>query len=1773
MLKKLYNIPLKTTVFLLICLIGSMPLLKAHTYVVTNTRPDGNGSLKQAVEKANRHAGIDKIIFNLPKAHKPHVIQLGHEELRVSDALIIDGFGDNTFSKNEVKTQPVKIFLSTSDENTYGGRGIFSLKNTTFKGIGLEKNNLLKIQKGAQFYFENCIFMNEVAPDKLYIDALNPNASTNIKGVLINENAHLKNCLIEDEPTYSPKIEGNTLKNFIRQFSNYMKVSGFDFNKFVQKNVDLSQINKNITDCNVLKLYTDTVANNIDKRVLYRLTPKSDTVPPSSNVLNIIISEHAIIVAQPNDISECIGGNLQMAIAISGGTGNITYQWQISTDGISFTNVEGAKANTFTPPSTTVATTYYRVVISSDVDGCGPITSTAATVAILADPSVSINAEKDIICEGETATLTAAVTGRLTSTTTVQWQNSTDGANWSDIAGATENTLVTQPLMVATQYRAVVRQGNGCETNSSPLTIQMGSCNGVIGDFVWLDCNKNGIQDPDEKGIGGVAVTLRGTTVSGEPVIKTVITNSNGNYRFSGTKPGKYHLVFSYPSTMTGLSAAKKDQNNDVVDSDINPDGQTDEFIFASNQITSDFDAGFVDVGAPAITAASDLTVSCDGAGNEIELKNWLENQAGATATDNMSEDVVWTNDYATVIKNCGGSGEVKVTFTATDECGNSATTSAFFKIKDDQAPIFSNIPSDLKLRCGDAVPLATPPSVSDVCGSSPVLTFKETREDLCGSSYKIVRTWIATDDCGNVSTISQAVSFDDNEPPRLINIPTTLNLTCSDLIPPGTGVIAIDNCDGTPRVTMSDLIERGVCGSNYKINRLWTAVDVCGNVAKATQIITVGDFDAPQITGVPADISVTCGSQIGSPSKNVKASDNCSVSVRLSINDKIVYGACSDNYTVNRTWTATDVCGNVTIKTQKIVVKDEIKPELIGVPVDVTVQLNYGHKVPPKANVIATDNCDSYVDMTYVETKTNNLCGYTLKRTWTAVDNCQNRLEKTQTITVMNADNTAKLLTAGTENCNDKNGRAELSPSTGNYTYAWSDGKMGYLRTDLAAGAYKVTATSSTNCSVVLDVVIKRECECENPIVSVNKQDFTCNVEKGSAQINVINALPADLKYTWAPNVSNSNTAVNLPAGNYTVRVERFNKPTCFTDIDFKIIGNEYVTIEEPTLSPASCNALTGKIEFKVPANDTLKFKWSDGNNTEPVRTGLASGQYTVTISRPNASTCPLIKTIEVKNDVLLKATHVINRQPTCGLPNGAVTINTTGGSGNYTYSWGEGNSRFVLPAGPVNVTVTDIQTGCFTVVSLALTDQSPQATIVMDTVFRVTCPGMANGRAVFNARYGSDFAEPARFEIRDNNNNLYANGALTVGNAYILMVKDSSGCLASSVKFKVVDPPAIVPSLTKANQSCETLGNINITVTGGAGGYKYTWADLSNQIDQTPYRDNLKAGFYSVTIVDAAGCQKVMRNIQVKDSCACRPAIIDSINTVNANCTAGNGSATLILRGGNESSYTYAWSTTSGTVNAVGNSRTGLPSGIYQVIITSKTTLTCISTVKVSIGTIEGPTGVSTQTAPASCDAADGSVTLTANEPMNYVWAFDGKTVSSRNDLKAGVYQVMVTRASAPNCATSLLIRVESQSKLTAFATISQKSSCGASNGIATIRVSGGSGKYKYSWGIDSIKKDIKAGVYIVTVTDLTTNCMLPVTFSMADDNVAAATITLANSTVYLNCAGNKNGRVKYTVSYADGFAYPSTVYITDGNGRMMGNDSLPKGNYCIVVKNNAG
>ena len=87
-----------------------------------------------------------------------------------------------------------------------------------------------------------------------------------------------------------------------------------------------------------------------------------------------------------------------------------------------------------------------------------------------------------------------------------------------------------------------------------------------IGDYVWNDLNKNGIQDSNEFGFSGVTVKL--FTCGGTTPLASATTDATGNYLFGNLAPGSYSLKFVLPS---GYAFSPMDQGMiDTVDSDAN---------------------------------------------------------------------------------------------------------------------------------------------------------------------------------------------------------------------------------------------------------------------------------------------------------------------------------------------------------------------------------------------------------------------------------------------------------------------------------------------------------------------------------------------------------------------------------------------------------------------------------------------------------------------------------------------------------------------------------------------------------------------------------------------------------------------------------------------------------------------------------------------------------------------------------------------------------------------------------------------------------------------------------------------------------------------------------------------------------------------------------------------------------------------------------------------------------------------------------------------------
>ncbi|MFY9163328.1 MAG: LamG-like jellyroll fold domain-containing protein [Aquirufa antheringensis] len=212
-----------------------------------------------------------------------------------------------------------------------------------------------------------------------------------------------------------------------------------------------------------------------------------------------------------------------------------TYAWAFG---------DGATASTASASNTyTTAGTFDPILTISDGNQCTSSFSSRITI----DP-VSVAGTASVanstICEGSSTVLTLAG-----HTGTVQWQQSTDGINFTNISGANASSLNTGNLTITTYYQAVVTSGTCSAATSGVITVTvsptpvvtLGQLANLYTTATSFDLTySNAVGTPDEYSITAVgpnampnfvAISNYGLPVS--PITVSIPASSPGIYNFN----------------------------------------------------------------------------------------------------------------------------------------------------------------------------------------------------------------------------------------------------------------------------------------------------------------------------------------------------------------------------------------------------------------------------------------------------------------------------------------------------------------------------------------------------------------------------------------------------------------------------------------------------------------------------------------------------------------------------------------------------------------------------------------------------------------------------------------------------------------------------------------------------------------------------------------------------------------------------------------------------------------------------------------------------------------------------------------------------------------------------------------------------------------------------------------------------------------------------------------------------------------------------------------
>ncbi len=152
---------------------------------------------------------------------------------------------------------------------------------------------------------------------------------------------------------------------------------------------------------------------------------------------------------------------------------SFSYQWQRSTDGSSWSDIAGASSAEFIPNDAEVG--FYLRVVASYTDNQGTVetvasSATASTIANVNDAPVGFSASiSGNAAENETLTASASVTSDNDGlddpvNVSYQWQSSSDGSSWSDIAGESSEELIPDDAEVGSYLRVLASYTDNQET-------------------------------------------------------------------------------------------------------------------------------------------------------------------------------------------------------------------------------------------------------------------------------------------------------------------------------------------------------------------------------------------------------------------------------------------------------------------------------------------------------------------------------------------------------------------------------------------------------------------------------------------------------------------------------------------------------------------------------------------------------------------------------------------------------------------------------------------------------------------------------------------------------------------------------------------------------------------------------------------------------------------------------------------------------------------------------------------------------------------------------------------------------------------------------------------------------------------------------------------------------------------------------------------------------------------------------------------------------------
>jgi len=721
----------------------------------------------------------------------------------------------------------------------------------------------------------------------------------------------------------------------------------------------------------------------------------------------------------------------------------------------------------------------------------------------------------------------------------------------------------------------------------------------------------------------------------------------------------------------------------------------------------------------------------------------------------------------------------------------------------------------------------------------------------------------------------------------------------------------------------------------------------------------------------------------------------------------------------------------------------------------------------------------------------------------------------------------------------------ASVTGGTGTITYAWSGTSISPLNAPTAIAdpstantyTYGVTVTDAFNCTATATKTITVNA---NPTANAGSANYTiCHGDTVTIGGNPT-ATGGDSIYTysWSNGVSSiANPMVNPDSTTtYTVTVSDGNscKATASSTVTVRPdpIANAGANKSMPSCTPTGL-PIGGNPTASGGGGGPYTYAWSPSTGlsstsvSNPTVVGLTSDTtYTVTVTDVNGCSASAQMTITITNNTPSVNISASGNTSWCAGTNSSVnlTANTSGGSGQLTYSW---SGADINPVNSQLTTVYPNSAGTFNY-EVTVTDTFNCTATASKTITVNSIPTVSAGPAIENICSGSSVTiggNPTASGGLGTYTYAWSGGANNVSNpsvnptnstTYIVTVTDSVGCTATASTTVLVRPTITVnagigQTISACPNSCVTLGGTP-TASGGSGSLTYAWSPptgLSSTTSANPVACGLSGDtIYTVTVTDTAGCTATGQ-ISIR---AIPSSLTAEAGTGGSLCL-GSGDSVMLggfpTAVGGTPAYTYTWSPTTGLnlvdpANPVANPTV---TTLYHLTVTDAQGCTSIDSSQVRVfQSIQVQAGNDTTVCQGSSVIIGGNPTASGGNSgtYTYVWSpatnISSITVSNPTTTPFNTTTYTVTATDGNGCsATSNVIINTRPSPIAQAGSDQSMNNCSLDSVLlgGSPSASGGTGSYIYAWspptGLNStsVPNPIVTGIsgsqtYTLLVTD---------------------------------------------------------------------------------------